>query len=134
MALNNGGFMIVGGENYGQGSSREHAAIAPRYLGLRAVIVKSYARIHKANLINFGILPPTFADPADWEEIEQGDELRLEGVREALGNGGGVEPPLILANRTKGNTIELRHDLDSRQAEMIVEGSLINVIRGKHAA
>src|SRR2546421_8583789 len=79
-----GGHIVVGGDNYGQGSSREHAAIAPRFLGLQAVIAKNFARIHWQNLVNFGILPLEFAEPADYDRIEQGDVLVLDGVREAL--------------------------------------------------
>src|SRR5690606_845627 len=77
------GFFVIGGANYGQGSSREHAALAPRYLGLRAVIAKGFARIHWLNLINFGILPLVFADAASWDHIDQGDELALSDVRHA---------------------------------------------------
>ena len=76
---------IVGGSNYGQGSSREHAALAPLYLGIKAVIAKSFARIHAANLVNAGILPLIFENPDDYDQVEQGDMLRLENVRAALG-------------------------------------------------
>lgn len=83
-AKNKGGGIIVGGENYGQGSSREHAAIAPMYLGIKAVIAKSFARIHRANLINFGIMPLIFTNPEDYEKVEQGDILKLNALIEAI--------------------------------------------------
>ena len=82
-----GSGMIVGGENYGQGSSREHAALAPRYLGVEVKLVKSFARIHKANLINFGILPLTFADPGDYDRIRRGAKVVIPGLRKSLENG-----------------------------------------------
>lgn len=81
---------IVGGSNYGQGSSREHAAIVPRYLGLRLVIAKSYARIHWQNLVNFGILPLEFTNPADYQRIQPGHRLTLENARDAVTNGGQI--------------------------------------------
>ncbi|MHB0875104.1 MAG: aconitate hydratase, partial [Anaerolineae bacterium] len=96
---------VVGGGNYGQGSSREHAAIAPYYLGVRAVLVKSFARIHAANLINFGILPLEFVDPADAERIDQGDVLVLDGLRSAIAAG----PEITLVDTTKGSSIRVRH-------------------------
>jgi aconitate hydratase len=120
-----GGFFVVGGENYGQGSSREHAAIAPRYLGLRAVIARSFARIHHQNLANFGVLPLLFADPADYERIEQGDDLELRDVREALERVG----PLAVRNHTRGQEYPLQHRLGERQIEMVLAGGLINVVR-----
>jgi aconitate hydratase len=119
------GHLIVGGDNYGQGSSREHAAIAPRYLGLRAVIAKSYARIHWQNLANFGILGLEFADPADYDRIEPDDELRLSDVRTALESG----EPVTAENTTRGHTYELTHRLSPRQVEMVLEGGLIPVFR-----
>jgi aconitate hydratase len=122
------GSFVVGGNNYGQGSSREHAALAPRYLGLKAVIAKSFARIHRQNLINFGILALTFSDPADWEKIDPGDELEIPGVREAVQNGNRIE----VINKTKNQTYETEHAMSARQIEMILEGSLINVVRKKH--
>ena len=81
---------MVGGVNYGQGSSRDHAAMAPLYLGVKAILAKSYARIHHSNLINLGIMPLTFADAADWDTLEQGDELEIAGIHGALGSGGDV--------------------------------------------
>ena len=85
-----GSVFVVGGENYGQGSSREHAAIAPRFLGVRAKLVKSFARIHKANLINFGILPLRFQNPEDYNLIKPGDRLRISGIRKSLEEGADV--------------------------------------------
>jgi aconitate hydratase len=120
------GHAVVGGGNYGQGSSREHAAIAPRYLGLRAVLAKNFARIHWQNLTNFGILPLEFVDASDYDSIEQGDVLALRGLRTALQDGAheiGVE------NVTKGQKYALRHTLSQRQADMILAGGLIPVFR-----
>ena len=119
------GFIIVAGNNYGQGSSREHAAIAPRYLGLKAVIAKSFARIHWQNLINFGMLPLTFVNSADYDHIEQGDELEIIDVRHILRQGNRVQ----VTNKTKNETYDTQHTLSERQIEMILQGSLINVVR-----
>ncbi|NPA49909.1 MAG: aconitate hydratase, partial [Thermodesulfobacteria bacterium] len=116
---------VVGGENYGQGSSREHAALAPRYLGVRLKLAKSFARIHKANLINFGILPVTFADPADYEKISQGDELFLPGIRKAL-ESGAEEIEIEIVGK---GTIRGRVDLTARDREIILAGTLLNLAR-----
>ncbi|HVL99995.1 MAG TPA: aconitate hydratase [Egibacteraceae bacterium] len=124
------GHVIVGGENYGQGSSREHAAIAPRYLGLRAVVAKSFARIHWQNLANFGILAAEFADPEDYDRVSQGDVLVLRGVRAALVERG----QLAVENRTRGETYALRHRLSPRQVEMVETGGLIPLFRRTLAA
>ncbi len=119
------GVVVVGGENYGQGSSREHAALAPRYLGVRAKLAKSFARIHKANLINFGILPVTFVDPADYDLLEAGDELVFKGVRQALASGAEE-----LEIEVKGKkTIKGKIDLTERDREIILAGSLLNLAR-----
>jgi aconitate hydratase len=120
-----GGHAVVGGRNYGQGSSREHAAIAPRYLGLRVAIAKQFARIHWENLVNFGVLPLTFADESDYDSIEQGDTLALSGVPEALQ--GGRE--LRLENRTRDTELTLRHELSERQVDVLLKGGLINWMR-----
>jgi aconitate hydratase len=124
-ALNskNTGSIVVGGENYGQGSSREHAAIAPRYLGVKAVLVKSFARIHWQNLANFGILPLTFADPKDYDKINQGDILVLDQVRDAIQNGNRV----TVKDKTTNQTFDVEHTMTSRQLEMILMGSLVNI-------
>ncbi len=110
---------VIGGENYGQGSSREHAALGPMYLGVRAVITKSFARIHKANLINYGIIPMTFANPADYDKISQGDTLELKDLDDSLKNG---KPFKVLIN---GKTeIECVNDIAVRSARIIMAGGL----------
>ncbi|MBT2214091.1 aconitate hydratase [Actinomadura sp. NEAU-AAG7] len=117
---------VVGGRNYGQGSSREHAAIAPRHLGLRLVLACGYARIHRQNLVNFGILPLEFADEADYDRVERGDALKIPDVRGALASGGDVE----VRNATKGETYRTRHRLSSRQRELVAAGGQIPLLRG----
>ena len=119
------GFAIVAGTNYGQGSSREHAAIAPRWLGTRLKLVKSFARIHRQNLANFGILPLLFTDESDFNRIEEGDTLTVENVRAAIQSGDRVN----VYNETKDETYTAKHDLSSREIEMLLEGSLINVVK-----
>jgi aconitate hydratase len=121
-----GGF-IVGGHNYGQGSSREHAALAPMYLGVKAVITKSFARIHKANLVNFGILPLEFADPADYDAVNQGDTLRLSNVRELIDQGATSIPVLV-----GSNSFECTLDISDRQREIILAGGLLNYTKRMH--
>jgi aconitate hydratase len=123
--LEEGGHAVVGGRNYGQGSSREHAALAPRYLGLRIVIAKQIARIHWENLVNFGVLPLTFTDEADYDALEQGDTLSLTGVPEALQSG----RELTLENRTRGTELTVRHGLSGRQVGILLGGGLINWMR-----
>ena len=120
-----GGGFVIGGENYGQGSSREHAALVPLYLGVRAVIVKSFARIHCANLVNAGILPLVFDNPADYDTIDQGDLLALEGIDDAIRAGGKV----TLTNKTKGTTMTLTCQASDRQREMLLAGGLLNYTR-----
>jgi aconitate hydratase len=120
-----GGGMVVGGVNYGQGSSREHAALAPMYLGLKAVITKSFARIHHANLVNVGILPLTFADETDFDRLEQGDKWEITGVRAALRAG----KNLTVRNLTKGTTFEATYRLTDRQVEILLGGGLLNHIK-----
>ncbi|MEJ2078500.1 MAG: aconitate hydratase [Acidobacteriota bacterium] len=124
-----GGHMIVGGRNYGQGSSREHAALAPRYLGLRVVLAVSFARIHHQNLVNFGILPLTFADPGDYDSLEKGQTLHLEGLQD-------LEPNrrLILSVQDTHRKIEAQHGLSARQIEILQEGGLINWVSRRHRA
>lgn len=114
--------IIIGGANYGQGSSREHAALVPLYLGVKAVITKSFARIHCANLINAGILPLNFVNPGDYDKITQGDELSLEGIKDAIIN----SSPAVLKNITTGEAYELKYDLSERQKEIILAGGLLN--------
>lgn len=114
--------IIIGGANYGQGSSREHAALVPLYLGVKAVITKSFARIHCANLINAGILPLNFVNPDDYDKITQGDELNLEGIKTAIIN----SAPAVLKNTTTGEAYELKYDLSDRQKDIILAGGLLN--------
>lgn len=113
---------IIGGANYGQGSSREHAALVPLYLGIKAVIAKSFARIHCANLINAGIMPFTFANADDYDKIDTDDILSLDGIREKITNGSAV----VLRNVTKNETYELAYDYSDRQTAMILAGGLLN--------
>jgi aconitate hydratase len=120
-----GGGFIVGGGNYGQGSSREHAALAPMYLGVKAVLVKSFARIHLANLINFGILPLTFANTGDYERLEQGDLLEIPGTEELLREG----KPLVIKDPTRKIEIPVLYNLTNRQRELILAGGLLNYTR-----
>lgn len=118
-----GGF-IVGGHNYGQGSSREHAALAPMYLGIKAIIAKSFARIHRANLINFGIIPFTFVNEKDYENIDSCDELRMEDAAAGL-----ASDELTMVNVTKNRTFKVKHGLSERQIDIIRKGGLLNFIR-----
>jgi aconitate hydratase len=129
-ARDTGAHAVVGGSNYGQGSSREHAAIAPRHLGLRLVLAKSYARIHHQNLANYGILPLEFADPSAYERIEQGDELAVADLRERLRRGGGIE----IRNATRDETYQARHHLSDRQIAAILAGGQIPLIKERGAA
>ena len=121
-----GGGLLVAGANYGQGSSREHAALVPLYLGIRAVAAKSFARIHQANLINNGILPVTFENEADYDRIDQGDVLSLPDVREKIA---AKQEKLILRNETKKEEYTVLLPLTDRQRGMILEGGLINYTR-----
>ncbi|MFF8847889.1 aconitate hydratase [Streptomyces sp. NPDC015127] len=118
-----GHHIVVGGENYGQGSSREHAAITPRHLGLRAVVAKSYARIHWQNLANFGVLPLEFADPADYDRIDPGDRLRLENLHSALAPG--AKALLPLHNTTRDETYQVRHRLSDSRRRTVLAGGII---------
>ena len=122
----NGGGYIIAGANYGQGSSREHAALAPMYLGIKAVIAKSFARIHKANLINFGILPLTFLDEADYARIDDMDELRMEHVRDLR-----VDGTLTVENVTKDIRFEVGYDLSELDIETLRAGGTLNLIRAQ---
>ncbi|HET6610388.1 MAG TPA: aconitate hydratase [Kofleriaceae bacterium] len=122
-----GGHAVVGGDNYGQGSSREHAALAPRYLGLRAVIAKSFARIHAQNLANFGILPLSFVDPADADDIEAGDDLVVVKPRESIARGA----DLAIRSKTRSRTMFVRPELSQRQIEIVLAGGVINWIRAR---
>lgn len=115
--------MIVGGENYGQGSSREHAALVPLYLGVRAVIAKSFARIHAANLINAGIMPLTFENPEDYEQLQQGDELKLFGIERGMENG-----TITLLDETSGKSFPLRCAYTERQRAILRAGGLLKYV------
>ncbi|MCR5485344.1 MAG: aconitate hydratase [Clostridiales bacterium] len=117
--------VIIGGSNYGQGSSREHAALVPLYLGIKAVITKSFARIHCANLVNAGIIPFTFKDPADFDKISVGDMLAVDSIREKIEN----DLPITLKNLTNGEEYQLCCDISSRQRDIILEGGLLNYTR-----
>ncbi|NBC26055.1 MAG: aconitate hydratase [Bacteroidetes bacterium] len=125
-----GGHIVVAGENYAQGSSREHAAIAPRYLGQKAAIAKSYARIGWQNLINFGIAPLEFENPDDYDGIEQGDVLKTENIRQQLKNGKRV----IVKNVTKGTEFNTVHTLSDRQLQALLNGGIINTFKKKKSA
>ena len=117
--------IIIGGANYGQGSSREHAALVPLYLGIKAVITKSFARIHCANLVNAGIIPFTFANEADYDRISVNDELCLEGIRESIANGTDV----TLKNLTTGESYKLDYQLSERQRDILLAGGLLDYTR-----
>jgi aconitate hydratase len=119
--------IVVAGSSYGQGSSREHAAICPMFLGVRAVIAKSFERIHAANLINFGILPLTFASESDYDVVGAGHELEIAGVRAALGTGS----DLSLSDRTSKKRIALKYSLSARQREILLAGGMLNYTRMK---
>jgi aconitate hydratase len=123
------GHVVVGGENYGQGSSREHGALVPAFLGLRAVIARSFARIHGQNLVNFGVLPLLFDDPADHAGIEAGDVLALDGIHDALRRG----ESLRVRNRTRDREFDVHHDLSDRQIRVVTAGGLINEFRQRNA-
>jgi aconitate hydratase len=120
-----GGGFVVAGENYGQGSSREHAALVPMYLGIKAILTKSYARIHRSNLINFGILPLIFKDPDEFNGIQQGDRLRITQLRRSLEEGG----PLKIENTTQERVFEVSHGLNSREKDIVLAGGLLNYTR-----
>ena len=125
-AKNLGKSIIVGGSNYGQGSSREHAALAPLYLGIKAVLVKSFARIHRANLINAGILPLTFVNEADYDKISQGDEIVLDDVRKAIE---ADKTELVVVNKTTGTEIPVLCELTGRTKDIILAGGLLDYTR-----
>ncbi|OGK09945.1 MAG: aconitate hydratase [Candidatus Riflebacteria bacterium RBG_13_59_9] len=124
-AKSEGGGIIVGGANYGQGSSREHAGLAPAFLGIRVKIVKSFARIHRANLINFGILPLILAHPDDYDVLEQGHDLSIADVQNQLQSGANV----TVKDLTAGKDIACKHDLSEREVEIIIAGGKLNYTR-----
>ena len=122
-----GGGIILGGSNYGQGSSREHAAMVPQYLGIKAVIAKSFARIHVANLINFGIVPFTLKNEADYDRIAEGDEIIINGFKEAIRDGDGA----VLVNKTGGVSIPLFLSLTQRQRDILLGGGMLEYTKSK---
>jgi aconitate hydratase len=124
-AKDSGGGFIVAGKNYGQGSSREHAAIAPMVLGVKGVIARSFARIHRANLINFGIVPMTFVTDEDLEGIDLGDHIVIDKLVSRLIQGG----PVPVLNSTRGRTFEVRIDVDDREKDVLVAGGLLRFTR-----
>lgn len=122
--------VVIGGENYGQGSSREHAALAPMYLGLRAVLAKSFARIHRSNLINFGILPLTFSDPSDYEKIERGDILEIVNVYDSLEN----DKPFKVINKSKNYSFEALAKFTKKEKEVLKAGGLLPYIKRRRGS
>ena len=121
--------IIVGGASYGQGSSREHAALCPMYVGVKAVITKSLERIHNANLINFGIVPLTFANEADYESIKQGDTLQIPNIRSVIEQGG----KLVVKNTTRGTKFEVLYNLSERERETILAGGTLAYMKAQSA-
>ena len=123
------GHAIIGGYNYGQGSSREHAALAPRYLGMKVALVKDFARIHWQNLINFGILPLTFVDELDYEKLVEGDILVLDNLRDKIIQGN----EFSITVKGKEQNITVKHALSKRQVDIMLEGGLINWVRERQS-
>lgn len=123
-AKEHGGGLVVAGENYGQGSSREHAALAPMYLGITAVLALSFARIHRANLINFGILPLVFADPGDYEKITAGDRLEIPDLKAGI-----TEGKLLVKNIIRGVSFPVLIPLTGREKEILTAGGLLNLTK-----
>jgi aconitate hydratase len=122
-----GGHVVIGGDNYGQGSSREHAALAPRFLGLRVVIAKSFARIHWQNLINFGVLPLAFQQADEYDKLDPGDVLQFTRLREQVQRG----RQITVRNVTKDKTLTATHALSARQVEVLLAGGLINSVKNQ---
>ena len=116
--------IIIGGENYGQGSSREHAAINPMYLGVKCVIAKSIARIHKGNLVNHGIIPMLFDDPAAYDRIDQGDELEINNLLDQI-----PTRKVLVANKTKGFTFSVNLDLSDNEVEVVLSGGQLRYLK-----
>ena len=122
-----GDVVIIGGENYGQGSSREHAAVAPRYLGVRVKIAQSFARIHKDNLINYGIIPLEFLNSADFDRIQQGDRIDFRGILSAIKNGDDE-----ITFSCNGKEMKAKLDISDRQRHILIAGSLLNLVKSKN--
>jgi aconitate hydratase len=127
-AANKGGGFVVGGENYGQGSSREHAALCPRYLGVKSIIAKSFARIHLSNLINFGILPMEFSSKKDYETLDPGDTIRISSAKDVLLKG---ESRFFVEDVTKNSSFEATCNLTERDRRILLEGGLLNFLKRK---
>jgi len=125
-ARETGDHAVLGGSNYGQGSSREHAALAPRYLGLRVVVSQGFARIHWQNLVNFGVLPLTLEDPSEYDRIAQGDQLQLRNLTRQIREG-----TVVVENTTSNRRVACRHDLSDRQIDFMLAGGLINWLRDR---
>ena len=119
--------IFVAGLSYGQGSSREHAALCPMFMGTKAVIAKSFERIHTANLINFGIIPLTFKNEADYNKVDQGDDIEIPDIKIAIKNGG----VLKVQNKTKGIEFEVEYNLSDRQREIIIAGGTLAYMKEK---
>ena len=126
MCKENNGGIIVAGENYGQGSSREHAALAPMYLGIKAVLAKSFARIHLANLVNFGLLPLVFDDKSDYDKIDEMDELKIENVDSLYDSF-----DLTIENVTKKETYKVHAPISKEDVEILMAGGALNYIRNQ---
>jgi len=122
-----GGGVIVGGENYGQGSSREHAAAAPMFLGVRLVLAKTFARMHRDNLVNFGLPPLVFGDSRSYDLVATGDRIRVSGLVAGLRTG----TPVTAQDLTKGISFPLNYDLSSRQREILLEGGGIRYLKNR---
>jgi aconitate hydratase len=120
-----GGGVIIGGKNYGQGSSREHAALAPMYLGVKAVIARSFARIHRSNLINYGIVPFEFQKDEDYQKMEEGDTIEIKGIRKGLGTGGDI----TLCDKSKGVSIPIKAILTLRESEILKAGGVLRWLK-----
>ncbi len=119
--------IFVAGVSYGQGSSREHAALCPMYMGTKAVIAKSFERIHTANLINFGIIPLTFKNESDYNKIEQGDDIEIPDIKNIIEGGGALK----VKNKTKGTEFEVNYNLSDRQREIIIAGGTLAFMKQK---
>jgi aconitate hydratase len=119
--------IIVGGLSYGQGSSREHAALCPMFLGVKAVIAKSFERIHSANLINFGIIPLTFRSESDYDQMDSGDEIEIPNISDLISK----NQPLIAKNLAKRKDFEVNYDLSGRQRNILLAGGMLSYIKNK---
>jgi aconitate hydratase len=119
--------IIIGGVSYGQGSSREHAAICPMFLGVKVVIAKSLERIHKANLVNFGIIPLQFKNEKDYDSIDQNDELEIPDVVDLLKK----DQPIKVENKTKKSSFEVQYEITDREKKILIAGGTLNLMRGK---